>query len=295
MNDLALAIGSLILGIVASVWVSNYYFRRSHTKSLTPYIQYSSSPFRGLDPAVRKSLDINYQGVPVADLFEIQFIIANTGDKAIRDVIEPLTLPIPEECSLLDAAIIHRSPAELRVTTSVSTDKRSVSSDFPLLNSGDFFIIKLLLNGTPKDNKISFSITVDELPPILKPERLPYDAVVTSSKRQLEFPLLGIGLALVLCGLSQFKVIYDGWGIIPTLRDGLGLFFSNFSFGALALLLSIFPTFIFTLLGAMLSAAAFTDGSFPPKKRKFIVPESIHGRRFRFMIHEERDPDIESQ
>lgn len=294
MNELVLAVGSLILGIVASVWVSGYYFRRSHTKSLTPYIQYSSSPFSGLDPAVRKALNINYQGVPIADLFEIQFIIANTGDKAIRDVIEPLTLPIPEGCALLNVAIIHRSPAELRVTTSVAADRRSISSDFPLLNSGDFFIIKLLLNGVPKDNKINFSITVDELPPILKSERLPYDAVATSSKRQLEFPLLGIGLAFVLCGLSQFKVIYDGWGIVPTLRDGLGPFFSSFSFGALALLLSILPTFIFTLLGAMLSAAAFADGSFPPKKRKFIVPDHVHGRRLRFIIHEKIDAGTES-
>lgn len=288
MNDLALAVASLIVGAAFSVWLSSYYFRRSHRKSLTPYIQYASSPFRDLDPAVSRALDIKYQDVPVVDLFEIQFLIANTGDKAIRDVIRPLTFKVPAESDLLDATVIHRYPAELNVNTSVTFDGTCdlVVCEFPLLNSGDFFILKLLLNGTPKSQEFQFAITVDELPPTLKSERLPSDAVGTDKKRPFELPLLGVGIALALCGLAQFKVVYDSWSVIPSLASGLRGFFAAFDLSSAALLLSVVPAFFFTLFGAMLSAAACADGSFPPKKKRFIIPEDVHGRGFRFRIRE---------
>ncbi len=141
MNDLALSLGSLIVGIVASVWVSAYYFRRSMRKSLTPYIQFYSSPFKGIDPDVKKALQITYQGTPVDDLFEIQFLVANTGDKAIRDVIEPLSFSVPESCELLDASLLHLDPAELKVNLAISEDRRSFKMNFPLLNSGSFFVL----------------------------------------------------------------------------------------------------------------------------------------------------------
>ena len=87
MNDLVISIGSLIVGVVAS----RYYFKRTVDKSLTPYIHFSSSLFDGVDPSVRESLKIAYKGTPVNELLEIQFLIANTGERSIRDVIHPLT------------------------------------------------------------------------------------------------------------------------------------------------------------------------------------------------------------
>lgn len=286
MNDLLLSIVSLVIGIVASVWVSAYYFRKSLRKSLTPYIQYYASPFSGMDPDVKKALQVTYHGIPVEDLFEIQFLIANTGDKAIRDVIEPLALTVPDGCTLLDASIIHRDPNELRVELVVPEDKRKLTVDFPLLNSQDFFILKLLLNGSPKTEELNFSIVVDELPPVLKPERLGYGDIVSTKKKEFEFSLLGIGLVLAVCGIAGFKVIYDSWHSVPGVEGGFLLFFTNLGLSGLAVILTTIPAFLFTLIGVMMFAGSFSDGRFPPSKKKFIVPENIRKSHFRFVVND---------
>jgi hypothetical protein len=113
-------------------------------------------------------LKITYKEKLVDDLLEIQFLIANTGVRAIRDVISPLSVEVPETCSLLDTAILYVSPAERIVRSQI--DGRKVIFDFPLLNANEFFIVKLLLQGQAKPKDLKFTITVDDLPPILSPE-----------------------------------------------------------------------------------------------------------------------------
>lgn len=286
MNDLVVSLGSLIAGVVATVWVSAYYFRRSLTKSLTPYVQFTSKPFQGISADVRKALQVTYAGVPVEDLYEVQFLIANTGDKAIRDLIEPLFLSIPEKSTLLDASVLHAEPSGLKTTLTIPDDRRSISIDFPLLNKGDFFVLKVLLNGAPQLEELRFSILVDELPRQLPTERLGFDAIASSKKREMSFPMLGFGLVVVLFGLALFKVIYDAWTGLPSMDGGIMSFLLRITVGALAVWLAPVPAFFLTLFGAMLSAAALFDGSFPPRKKKFVLPESLARNSFRVMIRE---------
>ena len=87
MGNYLFVLGSVIVGIIATIWVSNHYFLRSRRKSLTPYIQFFTSVFRGVDPSVRDALEIEYKEVQIHDLFEIQFLIANTGERPIRDIL----------------------------------------------------------------------------------------------------------------------------------------------------------------------------------------------------------------
>lgn len=284
VNDLVLSLGSLVVGIVASVLVSAYYFRRSMRKSLTPYVQFYSSPFKGIDPNVKKALEITYQGTPIEDLFEVQFLVANTGDKAIRDVIEPLSFAVPENCVLLDASLLHRDPPELKVELAVSKDRRSFKMDFPLLNSENFFVLKVLLNGSPRFSELKFSILVDELPPVLRAERLNFDAIGTSRKRKVELSLLTFGLIVMAFGLVLSKVIYDSWTDVPSFQGGLGAFFSRITLSALAVWLAVLPAFLLTAFGAMLSAAAMFDGNFLPAKKKFVLPESLAKSHFRVVV-----------
>jgi hypothetical protein len=291
LNELALSLGSLIVGIVATVLVSAYYFRKSVRKSLTPYVQFYSSPFKGIDPAVKKALQVTYLGTPVDELYEVQFLIANTGDKAIRDLIEPLTFSVPEKCSLLDASLLHLDPPELKIELIVSEDRQDVKLSFPLLNSNDFFVLKVLLNGTPKFNELKFSILVDELPPTLKPERLNFDAVGTSRKRKVEFSLLAGGLITTLLGLVLFKVIYDGWFVLPKLEGGALTYLSQLGIGGVAIYIAVAPAFLFTFFGALMSAAAIFDGKFPPSKKKFVLPEGLAKSHLSFTA---RDSDAES-
>lgn len=289
MNDLVVSLGSLIVGVVATVWVSAYYFRRSLTKSLTPYVQFTSKPFQGISADVRKALQVTYSGVPVEDLYEVQFVIANTGDKAIRDLIEPLSLSIPDKSTLLDASVLYQEPSELKTALTIPDNRRSIAINFLLLNKGDFFVLKVLLNGAPKLEELKFSILVDELPRHLATERLDLDAIASSKKREMSFPMLGIGLLVVLFGLALFKVIYDAWTVLPNANYGFMYFLSHLTMGAIAVWLAPIPAFFLTLFGAMFSAAALFDGSFPPRKKKFVLPENLARTPFRLMIREGDD------
>ena len=272
MSGLALSIGSLIIGVLATILVSRYYFRRTVTKALTPYVQFFSSLFDGVDPAVRESLKIAYKGMAVTELLEIQFLIANTGERSIRDVIAPLSLSIPNGCKLLDASILHVSQGRQVKITQAET---SVSFEFPLLNASEFFITKLLLQGraTPKD--FTFTITVDDLPPTISTVSLPPDLIETSNKRQFEYAQLLIGLVFLLLGASFAGLIFAHW---PSLRacwtQGLTVSFRHNWVLLLSSVIAVIPTILLLVLGPMVVVGAFTDFSFP-KRRRFRVPEDL--------------------
>ena len=128
--------------------------------------------------------------------------------------------------------------------------------------------------------------SVDELPRQLPAERLEFDAIASSKKREMIFPLLGFGLVVILFGLALFKVIYDAWTGLPSTEGGIMPFLSRITIGALAVWLAPVPAFLLTLFGAMMSAAALFDGNFPPRKKKFVLPENLARTPFRVMIRE---------
>lgn len=276
MSALWISIVSLVLGIFSTVIVSHYYFRRNLKKiSLTPFIQFSSSSLKGIDSKVRKDLQIKYNGQDIENLFEIQFLIANTGNKAIKNILEPLSLNIPNDCNLLDAHILHVSPTGRKVKLNITDDKSSIEFDFSLLNSGDFFIVKLLINGNPSDKDFNFSIVAEDLSPTLETSFLPMDAIGHINERKsFEKELLVIGIILFLIGLSLFKLVFDSWSVLPSFND-----FKLFSYifeidtSGWAVLVSIFPAFLCILSGVMAGIGSFSDFVFPRKKRKFIVPD----------------------
>jgi hypothetical protein len=278
MNDLAVSLASLIIGVVASVWVSHYYFKRTTDKSLTPYLQFMSSLFDGVDPSVRESLKIAYKGTAVTELLDVQFLIANTGERPIRDVLAPLTLSIPENCSLLDASILHVAPEGREVE--IKHTPQSVEFRFPLLNTGEFFITKLLLQGKAKSKDFKFAITVDDLPPVLSAVRMPPELIERERKREFEWELLVIGSILTLVGVAVAALIYLQWPIL-SLSWNQGLF-SSFRTNWLILVSSVvaaIPALLLLVAGPMLCVGAFTDFSFP-KRRRFRVPDALHRRHF---------------
>ncbi|MCX5889382.1 MAG: hypothetical protein NTY36_08015 [Deltaproteobacteria bacterium] len=292
MKELLISIAGMIVGVAATVLVAYYYFRRSVTKSLTPYIQFSSSPLNDIDPGVRKEIEVKYQEHTVESLYEIKFLIANTGDKSISDVVEPLSLKIPTNCTLLDAALLHVSPEGRKVILEISHDKYDVKFNFILLNRGEFFIAKLLLNGSPSEKYFKFAIVAEELPPFLYPIQLPNDAIATSKKQEFEFGVLIGGLLLTLFALSMIKVIYDRWSSLPAFQEiGIWNFIINLGISGWALIFSTIPSFLLLLIGVMMTFASFTEGNFPPRKKKFIVPDDKQLLRrtwFRMPIDVER-------
>jgi hypothetical protein len=289
MNDLIISIGSLIVGVVATVLVSRYYFKRSVDKSLTPYVQFFSSLFEGVDTSVRDSLKIAYKGTPVNELLEVQFLIANTGERSIRDVIRPLSLAIPAKCSLLDASILHVSPEGREVK--ISQSEGSVDFGFALLNSGEFFITKLLLHGKATLKDFKFSITVDDLPPTIPAVLLPYNLIESEWKREFEWGLLLLGLILIVIGSALAGLIYTQWPLLLMCwQIGLVTSFPKHWLVMTSSAVGSIPALILLVLGPMVVVGAFTNFSFSfPKRRRFRIPGGFQRRGFyiRHLIEEQ--------
>lgn len=279
MSNLILSVGSLIIGVLATIFVSRYYFRRTIEKNLTPYIQFGSSLFDGVDSSVRELLKISYKGTPVTELLEVQFLIANTGERSIRDVITPLTVTIPDGCTLLDASLLHVSPEGREVSISQTT--ASVSFEFPILNSNDFFITKLLLQGRANPNDFQFRITVDDLPPTISPVRLTNDMIETGTKREFESSILWIGLLLLFIGSAFIGLIYS---LLPLLLycwdQGIINSFKKNWIPLISTAIAIIPTIVVFVLGHFMIIGAFTNYSFP-NRRRFRVPRDFAHDHYR--------------
>lgn len=278
MNELAVSLASLIIGVIATVWISRYYFKRTTDKSLTPYLQFMSSLFNGVDPSVRESLKIAYKGTPVTELLEVQFLIANTGERPIRDIIAPLTMLVPENCLLLDASMLHVAPEGREV--GIQHTPQAVIFRFPLLNTGEFFITKLLLQGKAKPKDFKFSITVDDLPPLLNAIPMPPELIESEKKREFEWQPLFMGFTLTSIGAAIAALIYLQWPVLSqNLDQGLLAIFASNKLALASSIISAIPALFLLVGGPMLCVGAFTDFSFP-KRRRFRVPEAMRRRHF---------------
>jgi Tfp pilus assembly protein PilN len=112
------ALIGIIIGVVATVVVGRYYFNRTVNKRLTPYLTLSTQIFAGIEETVRQELKFTFRGTEVSDLHQLEFLIANDGERAVSSPIEPLTLELPKEVQVLDASILHRHPSSLKAEIS---------------------------------------------------------------------------------------------------------------------------------------------------------------------------------
>ncbi len=173
---------------VLSIVYSWFVFRKGKQKmELTPYLQFHSRIFSGLDPELIQDLIIKYKEQPVENLHQLQFIIANTGNKPIQDIIEPLQLVIPKEYEILDAKIIEVLPKGRKIQIQIEKKENFIQFKILLLNKDELFKVKLLLgcelNDTELLSKTYFKITSPELKPILSFQTAPknlYDPSPTS-------------------------------------------------------------------------------------------------------------------
>jgi hypothetical protein len=197
------AIG-VILGIVATVLVSRYYYQRSTTKRLSAFSLLVSQVFKGIEPEVRKRLKFTFGDEVVEDLSQIGFLIANTGERAISGFIEPPRLELPIGSKVLDASIEYRNPESLRVSLRIDGQppaRQTVTLDVPLLNKGEYFAVRLLVDGKVSFKDLQFRLLSDDLPRQINIEALPLQDTVTK-KVGVEWGAIGVGtfiLALAFC------------------------------------------------------------------------------------------------
>lgn len=276
---------SVVLGIFATVLVSRYYFKRSVDKSLIPYLDFSTQLLSGIDPEVKKDLSISYQGVEVKDLYQVQYLIANTGEKPIRDVIKPLELIIPEDQgAILDSSLIHVYPEGREVKLEISDDKKTVKFLFPLLNKGDFFIVKLLVKGSLSKEKIKFNITSEDLPPCLNVQRLPREKVAieddTDSESRVDKAALITGLVCLFLAIPPIYLTYQTdliWFNSP--HDSPLDFITNITLDHFIKITAWFSGLLMGLIGIAGIMVSCETVEFR-KKNKFLIPNGLTSSKF---------------
>jgi hypothetical protein len=277
------ALIGIIIGVIATIVVSRYYFKRTVNKQLTPYLTLSTRIFAGIEETVRQELKFTFRGTEVSDLHQLEFLIANDGERAVSNPIEPLTLEFPKEVQVLDASILHRHPSSLKVEISeveLTNNKKGLAFQFPLLNKGDFFLVKLLLSGSVKWGSLIFNILANDLPRRIRPKLLPVMGT-GNQKFKVEWSSLVAGIIILIFSAS---IIYTLILLYPHRPDLFPYPWQSFTPSFLSILLIVIwaaGIFIFTIVGLVLSFGMGFEGFFSRHPR-FPIPDEFRHRGFRF-------------
>jgi hypothetical protein len=270
----------IIIGIIVTVLVSRYYFLRSVNKHLRIYTLLDSMVFAGIAPDVKKQLNFAFDSKPVDDLQQLVFLVANSGDRAISNVIDPLALELPAGAEVLDVSVLHRSPDNLPASINHSTGDSSgakISISFNLLNKGEFFVIKLLLSGRLETKDVKFTIVADDLPRLLKAQRLPPDAI-SDKKYKVDWASGAISIFMLLIPAWSFCVLHDLWLLRPSLFIFPWKTFVFDSSSAFVMIYGLIFLTVCTSVGLIALAAALFNGQFPPRRGPhFPLPAELQG------------------
>jgi hypothetical protein len=266
---------SLFLGFVTSLLISRYYFVRQFKHRLGVYLHSASNLLEGASPDVREAMAVSFRGQSVASLSEIVLLIANEGAHPIRDVIRKLTLEVPDSGTLLDAVVVHVHPTGRLVSAAPSGN--AVTLNFDLLNAGDYFILKLLIDGNVSPRNLTLSISAEGLPPTLEPEFANYNVTDKAPKR-LEGGLLLGATALALIPASIAVLIANLRDLRPQAFPFSGFVASALNFLILgAAIIVALVGLLVLVLSLMMGAAAVLGGSFP-RSPTYVLPSHIARR-----------------
>ncbi len=269
--ELAVGIFGIVIGVVASVLIGRYYYHRTVNKELSVYELLNSPVFAGIAPDVREQLHFKFKEREVTELQQVMFVVANTGDRAIRDLIETIRLDLPPTAAILDASIVHRHPDDLNATLQVTevdpAEGSAIHFEFPLLNTKEFFIVKLLLSG--RLGRIS------RLPPNSYDDK-PY---------KIEWALGAFAVGVLTIPAWIGYLVYKFAELQPSLLPYPWTAY-QFSWHSLFLLL---PAGIlvggFSLLGLTMIAAAMFGGEFPPPKGpRFPLPKAVRAAVYPYPV-----------
>lgn len=232
----------LLIGAVIGLGVSHFYYRRSFIKSLTPYLMFQASPMSGAAQSVKQQLEVKFNGRLVSNLIEAQFLVVNDGVKAIRDLIEPLTLKWDVSLTILDAQLMSaKSSASVPPIDFLPQRQAPQSIQLPiaLMNAGDWFILKVIADG-PANAMADWkwSVAVDELPPQLPLRMLglkDLGRLPISPRGRMRAALMTAGaVAVTLVGFWLLPLI-DAWSKANLAEGSIGYW----TLGLVQLLLGI--------------------------------------------------------
>lgn len=120
---------------------------------------------------LRERVTVLLDGEPAERLVQVQFIVANQGVRAIQPI-KPLSLSLPSSVGLLDAHVLHVHPDGRHVGLLVSRQDdgaTTIAFPFDVLNRDEGFVVRLLLTGELAARDLRFTLTCDDLPPVVAP------------------------------------------------------------------------------------------------------------------------------
>jgi len=166
-DTIIITISSVIISAVIAWIIARFYYLRSrNVRAITPYVNYILKVFSDIDPELKKDLKIKYKGTKVDNFYQVQFTIINTGNRPLNNFIRPLSLIIPNNGEILDVKILHIHPKGREITFNIRPGKNFISYNIPLLNSGEYFVTKLLIKGDVESDKdFIFKVSAEDLPP----------------------------------------------------------------------------------------------------------------------------------
>jgi len=206
-TDAIITISSIIIGAIITWIITRYfYLRNRNIRSLTPYKNFIARVFSDIDPSLKKDLKIKYKGIDVDNFYQVQFTIINTGNRSLNNFIKPLTLFTPNNGEILDVKILYIYPEGREITFDIGPKGNFISYNIPLLNSGEYFVTKLLVKGDVETSKdFVFKVTAEDLPPDILSSEPP----IMYKFRKGEFISTIVLMLAILIGIIIFKTFSD--------------------------------------------------------------------------------------
>ena len=271
----------IAIGVFVTILVARYYFKRTVSKKLSVYLSLNNRLFAGIESDVKKNLEFTYNTEEVKELQQIELIVANDGERAIRDCIEPLTIQISKQVKILDASILHRQPSDLHIKITAEDkgdNTASIKCEFPLLNSGEFFLIKLLLDGYINRSDLKCNILAEDLPRSFQTKHLPLSAT-REPKREVEWGGIVLGLVFLIITCAICLLLWNYYNLKPSIFPFPWQNFQPSWVETTALIIVSITVLGFSLIGiAALIGIAF--GEFFEWGPSFPLPEELRGRSY---------------
>lgn len=285
MAAFAVSLASVLIGVIGTIVISRYYYQRSVAKELTPFLHFQANVLDSIDDEVKSDLEIAYRGVKVDRLQQVQFLIANTGERAIGTPIQPLTMRVDGDIEIVDGNILHIHPEGREVTLNVLAEETGATLEFPLMNSDDFFVVKFLIRGAPKRSDFQFSIAADDLPPRLTIQPLGYEQIATDAEdskpvlRDLVMQSVAVLITLVISLLLLTLTYYADGNDIPEFQSPTWAWLNEVPFMTLGKLVGYAWGGIFALVAVLVMVAGLS-GVTVAKPKRFRLPRKIAGDIF---------------
>lgn len=164
------------------------------------------------DDEVRQNLQILFNGTPVQDVYLLQIRISNSGNVPViaSDYASHLGVRFAGCARLLTAEVSETNPLDLRGHINISTlESKSVAFSPVLLNSGDFFVIKMLVSQLERSNGFAIEGRIAGVSEIY----------MVRERQTRPLVLMLLGMAITIIGIIQLEKTVPP---TPSLSEKLG-------------------------------------------------------------------------